>query len=421
MDASTSLAQPPAAPLLLPPQTISAPAQACEYATASTSFAPASRVPSHGPTGRPRAKKAKAASVSAPSEADAALLARRAEEQAALAAAKAARDRQRAQDALLPTPPPPDAVVVNTLSGLREALAGLSQCNVFGMDTETRPVFVCGAPPEPPALLQIAGMWLEDPGGHAAPGGEPWDSSAVVPERVYLFDLLHLLPRFGDEFEMGLGGLMREPGRLFLGVGIVEDLRLLARAYGGCMPFLLGGLSDVQDIGFLQEEAARCNLRRLLARFAGYKLVKAQSTSNWARRPLTEAQILYATNDARAALMVYVSAGAEAFSSQPAEVNVGSVEIWACMVCGGRYLSFGKTKCQAACEKREKKEARLCKVMVPVNGEEFWMLEKAVLTEKKKKMEEKKKRVGQAKETTQKEKERAQKGEKKAREARVQN
>lgn len=59
-------------------------------------------------------------------------------------------------------------------------------------------------------------------------------------------------------------------------------------------------------------------------------------------------QIVYAGNDARAALMVYAAAGAAAFDGLKMEVCVGEREVWVCMECGAKSLGKGSS-CREGC------------------------------------------------------------------------
>lgn len=253
---------------------------------------------------------------------------------------------QQALDNALPgLPPPKKVVLVDSGAALTDAHEALSACNVLGLDTETQPRFKVGVAANPPALLQIAGMRI----GSAAAGG---DEAVARDAPVYVFDLLTLLPTqqegWAPQFSRILAPLLASPETLLLGVGIEQDLCELARHYGSRVPCLLEVARGVVDLG-----SAKCKggqgLRRLLAEYAGFRLVKSQATSNWAKRPLSTKQLAYAANDARAALMVYTGAGSAAFNGKPGDVACGEVAIAECRFCGSRGLKAAAVECKKDC------------------------------------------------------------------------
>lgn len=201
-----------------------------------------------------------------------------------------------------------------------------------------------GAAPEPPALLQVAGMTTAQAEGDV--GGVD----------VFVFDLLALLPRAGRNFSEGFREILASPQKLLLGVGIEEDLAGLARFYGAEVPAFAAPVSGVVDIGRVKGEKGGLSLQRVVARFAGVRLVKKQSTSNWARRPLQLAQIQYAANDARAALMVFAGVGDGFCWEKKDEVRVGERLVWMCEACGAKALKVTRKKCKADCSARPKKK-----------------------------------------------------------------
>lgn len=292
-----------------------------------------------------RAKKTKASAMS-PEEKRLHVLAFEAE----VVAGRKARAAQAALDALLPPLPPPSVVFVDTPAGVANAFAALAACNVFGFDTEAPVLFVPGAAPQPPAILQIAGVAVEGGATAYVPSG----SAAFVAAPVFLFDLLALLPRYGAEFSRGMAGLLEDADKVLLGVGLRDDFVDLARFYGEAVPCFAGVVRGVVDIGYVTGEVKNHGLSRIAARFGGVRIVKGKmQKSNWARRPLSTQQIVYAANDARAALVAFGGAGIGMFKKM-GEFCVGTVVVWECGECGLLALKKCFSNCKKGCQSQEK-------------------------------------------------------------------
>ena len=156
--------------------------------------------------------------------------------------------------------------VVHLVTAPRElecALADLRQERLVGLDTETRPAFRKGES-HLPCLVQVA-----------------------TERAVYLFQFrgLHVFPALAEVFAA--------PRMVKAGVGLAHDLRQLKQVF----PF---AEQNVLDLGLV---ARRCGLeqtgvRNLAGMFLGFRIPKGNSTSNWAARQLSAAQITYAATDA---------------------------------------------------------------------------------------------------------------------------
>eukprot|EP00933_Yihiella_yeosuensis_P007962 TRINITY_DN11318_c0_g1_i1.p1 TRINITY_DN11318_c0_g1~~TRINITY_DN11318_c0_g1_i1.p1 ORF type:complete len:262 (-),score=45.07 TRINITY_DN11318_c0_g1_i1:17-802(-) len=147
----------------------------------------------------------------------------------------------------------------------------LESASVLGFDTETRPVFVKGAAPNPTALLQLA---IED---------ECWIFQLLAPYGV------------SDETKERLQALLESPV-VKAGVGLQEDYRALCRFHFTKMTSAQGIL-DLQDI-VKPYSLNSTGLRALAAIFLNRRIAKSQQMSNWASNKLSEAQIWYAAIDA---------------------------------------------------------------------------------------------------------------------------
>lgn len=165
-------------------------------------------------------------------------------------------------------------VLVATAAQAAAAAPELAAAEALGFDTESKPTFVRGEVSDGPHIVQLASRtkaWvfqLHDPDCRAAVAA----LLADTPARKVGFGL-------GDD-------LRRIRAKLGVEVRAVLDLNDLFRQRG-----------HRQDVG-VKTAVALLFHRRFL------KSGKA-STSNWAARELSESQLLYAANDAWAALRVF--------------------------------------------------------------------------------------------------------------------
>lgn len=153
--------------------------------------------------------------------------------------------------------------LVATPEDLEVASADLRQERVVGLDTETRPAFRKGES-HLPCLVQ-----------------------AATARAVYLFQFR------GQNVFPVLAEMFAHPRIAKAGVGLAHDLRQLKLVF----PFTE---HNVVDLG---QTARRCGfdqsgVRNLAGIFLGFRIPKGNSTSNWAARNLSSAQIAYAATDA---------------------------------------------------------------------------------------------------------------------------
>lgn len=155
-------------------------------------------------------------------------------------------------------------------SQVEEAVNVLKRESILGFDTETRPSFKKGQS-YPPALIQFAGA-----------------------RATYLFQLCNL------KNMDGLAALCSNPRIIKVGVALQDDIRKLR----GSFAFNPAGFTELsaltQQLGIVNT-----GLRSLSAIILGFRISKAQQTSNWSRRRLTSTQIIYAATDAWVSLEIY--------------------------------------------------------------------------------------------------------------------
>jgi len=170
-----------------------------------------------------------------------------------------------------------DAItVVDRPESAHRARAALRHERVAGFDTESRPTFVKGQKSNGPHIVQLA-----------------------TRDRAYVF-MLH----DADSRDVARE-LIASPALMKVGFGLGDDLRRI--------PVKLG----VQPLGVVDLETTF--FRNGYGRGVGVKVgvaialkrrfskSKRASTSDWSRRTLSEKQLIYAANDAWAALRVYLA------------------------------------------------------------------------------------------------------------------
>lgn len=164
--------------------------------------------------------------------------------------------------------------LVSTAAQAEDAADRLLREPVWGFDTESRPTFEAGVASEGPHVVQLATL-----------------------ERAYVFQLHDAGCR------IVAGELLAQAGVVKAGFGLHDDKRRITHKLG-VEP------QDVLDLDtvFRQRGYRRqMGIKAAVAVLFGQRYLKSKraATSNWAQRRLTEAQLLYAANDAWAALRVY--------------------------------------------------------------------------------------------------------------------
>lgn len=164
--------------------------------------------------------------------------------------------------------------LVKTVADAEAALETLMCAGTVGFDTESKPTFFKGQVSEGPHLLQFSTL-----------------------ERAYLFQS-HIV-----EVHPVLIEALKAVKLAKIGFGLGGDLQQIHQRFG----IRLSSITDLdrtfRQIGYRNAIGAKTAVAMLFRR----KLVKSKSvtTSNWAARELSERQLLYAANDAYAALRVH--------------------------------------------------------------------------------------------------------------------
>ena len=164
--------------------------------------------------------------------------------------------------------------LVSTKNQAREAFDQLAGAPAWGFDTESKPTFQVGEVSDGPHILQLA-----------------------TAQRAWVFQLHDLDCRAVAAELLALGGICKA------GFGLGDDRkRILQKLH-------------VQPAGVLELNTVFCErgyrkdmgVKGAVAVLFNQRFMKSKkaATSNWANLRLTEAQLLYAANDAYAAIRVF--------------------------------------------------------------------------------------------------------------------
>lgn len=164
--------------------------------------------------------------------------------------------------------------LVRTVLEAREASAQLADAPNWGFDTESKPTFRVGETSDGPHILQLS-----------------------TPLRAWVFQLHE------PECRIAAAELLEMKGITKAGFGLGDDRKRILHKLG-VEPAEVLELNEVfrqrgyrKDMGVKGAVAVLFNQRFLKS--------KKAATSNWANDRLTEAQLIYAANDAYAAIRVF--------------------------------------------------------------------------------------------------------------------
>ena len=168
--------------------------------------------------------------------------------------------------------------LVATAAEAQRAGQELLQARVWGFDTESKPTFQAGEASEGPHVIQLATLaqafvfQLHDPGCRAI-----------------------------------AGELLARAGIVKAGFGLGDDKRRILHKLGVEPCEVLDLDTVLRQRGYRKQMGTKAAVAVLF----GKRFLKSKraATSNWAQRQLSEAQLLYAANDAWAALRVYEALG----------------------------------------------------------------------------------------------------------------
>jgi len=165
-------------------------------------------------------------------------------------------------------------VVVRSESDAATAYDALMAAERVGFDTESKPTFRKGEKSEGPHVLQFSTM-----------------------ERAFIFQahFVHSHPVIIEA--------LRSARLTKVGFGLGGDLRQISNRFGIRPESVVDLDRSFRQLGYRHAVGAKS----AIAMFFKQRLLKSKSvtTSNWSARELSERQLLYAANDAYAALRIF--------------------------------------------------------------------------------------------------------------------
>ncbi len=168
--------------------------------------------------------------------------------------------------------------LVSTADEAQLACATLAKAKVLGFDTESKPTFFKDQVSEGPHIVQLA-----------------------TTERAWVFQL------HDQACRTLVGQLLATPGVVKAGFGLGDDRkRIIAKL--GVQPADVLELNAVfQQRGYRKD----MGVKGAVAVLFNKRFIKSKkaATSNWVNPQLSEAQLVYAANDAYAAVRVYQALG----------------------------------------------------------------------------------------------------------------
>ena len=168
--------------------------------------------------------------------------------------------------------------MVSTASQAAAALQALIGETVLGFDTESKPTFAKNEASTGPHIVQLSTL-----------------------QKAWIFQLEDA------ECRRAVGLLLESPSIVKAGFGLGDDKKRITHKLG----VDLQGVLDLNAVFRAKGYRKDMGVRGAVAVLFNKRFIKSKkaSTSNWANPKLTEAQIIYAANDAYAAMRVYVALG----------------------------------------------------------------------------------------------------------------
>ena len=188
----------------------------------------------------------------------------------------------------------PQIVLVNTPAQAQAAVAALAGCTALGFDTESKPTFAKNEASTGPHIVQLSTL-----------------------DRAWIFQLDNA------ECRRAVAALLESPAIVKAGFGLGDDKKRIHSKLG----IDFQGVLDLNSTFRAQGYRKDMGVRGAVAVLFGQRFIKSKkaSTSNWANPQLTDAQLIYAANDAYAAMRVWAELQAHgAFVHAPATAPVAA-------------------------------------------------------------------------------------------------
>ena len=160
----------------------------------------------------------------------------------------------------------------------RQAQAQLMQAPAWGFDTESKPTFKVGEQSDGPHVLQLS-----------------------TAERAWVFQLQD------PECRAVAAALLAQPGIVKAGFGLGDDRKRIIHKLG----IEPQGILELNTVFHQRGYRKDMGVKGAVAVLFNQRFIKSKkaATSNWANQRLSEAQLIYAANDAYAAIRVWQALG----------------------------------------------------------------------------------------------------------------
>ncbi len=168
--------------------------------------------------------------------------------------------------------------LVTTAVAAERALSELHTARAWGFDTESKPTFLKNEASEGPHVVQLATL-----------------------EKAWVFQL------HDAECRSLVAAMLARPGVHKAGFGLGDDKKRITAKLGVTPEDVLDLNTVFRERGYRKD----MGVKGAVAVLFNQRFIKSRkaTTSNWANPRLTEAQLVYAANDAWAALRVYHALG----------------------------------------------------------------------------------------------------------------
>ena len=172
----------------------------------------------------------------------------------------------------------PQIQMVTSAEQAHAALQALQGETVLGFDTESKPTFAKNEASTGPHIVQLSTL-----------------------HKAWIFQLEDAQCR------RAVGELLEAPHIIKAGFGLGDDKKRITYKLGVDLQGVLDLNAVFREKGYRKDRGVRGAVAVLFNK----RFIKSKkaSTSNWANTHLTEAQIIYAANDAYAAMRVYAALG----------------------------------------------------------------------------------------------------------------
>ncbi|GAA4031640.1 3'-5' exonuclease domain-containing protein 2 [Actimicrobium antarcticum] len=169
-------------------------------------------------------------------------------------------------------------VLIKTAAQAREACAALSDHAVWGFDTESKPTFFKDQVSDGPHIVQLSTV-----------------------ERAWVFQL------HDPDCCAQVAALLAHGGHVKAGFGLGDDTRRIIAK----LAIRPAGVLDLNSVFHARGYRKDMGVKGAVAVLFDRRFIKSKkaATSNWANQNLTDAQLMYAANDAYAAARVVAALG----------------------------------------------------------------------------------------------------------------